>query len=419
MPEDASMAAVPHTQHAKHLHRLPTVLTTGFRFFFLSAGLFSIFAMLAWTVWLGVHAAGGAFIFQPMSMAPHLWHAHEMVYGYTAAVMAGFFNTAVPNWTGTREAGAGFVMASGFIWLLGRLAVWFSASFDPVIVAVIDLAFIPVLATAIIGRLARKSQIRNLIFLFLLCALFGGNLLMHLDWVGWAGGNAESGIRIGIFASATMICIVGGRVVPAFTRNALNKEGYEGDLPQSGIWLERSGMLFAALATLAAFPFVPSPVLGWLCLAAGAANLLRLAGWRGWAVRHAPILWILHIAFLLLATGYLVYGSTLVLGVMSETSALHLLAAGAIGSMTLAMMTRASLGHSGRPLKVARPIAWAYLVLISSALVRTFGTLAFDYFPVMLVSGALWVGAFFLFVWIYAPILLMPRAPRHPDAHDT
>lgn len=411
------MAAVPHPQDAEATHRMPLALTTGFRLFFLSAGLFSVFAMLAWTVWLGVHAAGGAFVFQPMSMAPHLWHAHEMLYGYTAAVMAGFFITAVPNWTGTREAGAGFVMASGFVWMLGRLAVWFSGSVDPVIVAVTDLAFIPVLGTAIIGRLARKSQVRNLIFLFLLCALFVGNLLMHLDWIGWAGGNAEAGIRIGVFASATMICIVGGRVVPAFTRNALNRAGYGGPLPQSHVWLERTGMLCAALATLAALPFVPPLALGWICMAAGAANLLRLAGWRGWAVRNAPILWILHIAFMLLAAGYLVYGSTLILGVMSETSALHLLAAGALGSMTLAMMTRASLGHTGRPLKVSRPIALAYLLLISAALLRTFGTLAFDYFPVMLVSGTLWVGAFLLFVWIYAPILASPRA--RADAHHT
>lgn len=403
------MAATLHSHDVNGPRRIPTFLTAGFRFYFLSAGLFSVFAMFAWTVWLGVHAAGVAFVSVPMAMAPHLWHAHEMLYGYTAAVMAGFFITAVPNWTGTREAGAVFVSISGGVWSLGRLAIWFSGVLDPVAVAVIDLAFVPVLSTAILGRLAQKSQARNMIFLFLLSALFLGNLLMHLDWIGWADGTAEAGVRVGIFASAAMIAIVGGRVVPAFTRNTLNRQGFMGALPQSNQWLDRAGIVLALLATLGSLPFVPEVLFASLCFAAGAVNLLRLSGWRGWAVRQSPILWILHLAFLLLAAGYLLYGSALLLSYMSETAALHLLAAGAIGSMTLAMMTRASLGHSGRPLKVSAPIALAYLMVIAAALVRSFGTLAFDYFTVMLVSGALWTGAFAIFAWIYFPILTMPR----------
>ncbi|MET1415377.1 NnrS family protein [Roseibium sp. HPY-6] len=409
------MATILHSKSSSKLRLCAVVLTKGFRFYFLSAGLFSVFAMFAWTVWLGVHAAGGAFVSVPMSMAPHLWHAHEMVYGYAVAVMAGFFITAVPNWTGTEEAGAKFVAASGLIWLLGRLGVWFSSAFDPVVVAIVDLAFIPVLSTAILGRLARKSQVRNMIFLFLLSALFLGNLMMHLDWIGWSSGTAEAGIRVGVFASAAMIAIVGGRVVPAFTRNALNRDGYEGALPRSNAWLDRLGVLSALLATLAAFPFVPVFFLGCIAFAAGAANLLRLAGWNGWAVRNSPILWILHLAFLLLTAGYLVYGSTLILAYMSETAALHLLATGAIGSMTLAMMTRASLGHSGQPLIVKRPIVLAYLMVIAAALIRSFGNLAFDYFAVMLISGMVWTGAFMLFVWIYFPILTRPRPLRHQE----
>ena len=404
------MAAALYSRNPGSASRIPVFLTAGFRLFFLFAGLFSVFAMLAWTIWLGVHAAGGAFVSVPMAMAPHLWHAHEMVYGYTVAVTAGFFITAVPNWTGTKEAGAKFVTASGLVWLLGRLGIWFSGALDPVVVAAVDLAFIPVLSLAILGRLTQKSQARNMIFLFLLSALFLGNLLMHLDWIGWSEGTAEAGVRLGIFTSAAMIAIVGGRVVPAFTRNALNREGYEGTLPQSNVWLDRAGILLALLATLAALPFVPALVFGCICFAAGAANLLRLSGWQGWAVRNSPILWILHLAFLLLATGYLLYGGTLVLSLMSETAALHLLAIGAIGSMTLAMMTRASLGHSGRSLKVSPLIVMAYLLVIAAALIRSFGTFLFDYFPVMLFSGALWTAAFALFAWVYVPILTTPRA---------
>ncbi|WP_081455321.1 NnrS family protein [Roseibium aggregatum] len=390
-------------------NRIPTVLTAGFRFFFLSAGIFSVFAMLAWTVWLGVHAAGGTFVSTPMSMAPHLWHAHEMVFGYTAAVIAGFFVTAVPNWTGTKEAGSLFVIASGTVWLAGRFAIWFSNSIDPVIVAAVDLAFVPVLSTAVLGRLARKSQARNMVFLALLTALLTGNLMMHLEWIGWTDDTAQAGVRMGIFTSTAMIAIIGGRVVPAFTRNALLRAGHQGPLPVSRVWLDRAGILLVLLAALAFLPFVPEVLRGGLCLAAGLVTLLRLVGWQGWAARGEPILWILHAAYLLLGAGYLVYGVTLLTGEYSETAALHLLAAGAIGSMTLAMMTRASLGHAGLPLKVSRPIVIAYVLLIAAALVRSFGLTALDYFETMLLSGSLWILAFGIYAWVYFPILTTPR----------
>jgi uncharacterized protein involved in response to NO len=393
-------------------NRIPTVLTAGFRFFFLSAGIFSVFAMLAWTVWLGVHAAGGTFVSTPMSMAPHLWHAHEMVYGYTAAVIAGFFVTAVPNWTGTKEAGSLFVIVSGTVWLAGRFAIWFSNGIDPVIVAAVDLAFVPVLSTAVLGRLARKSQARNMVFLALLTALLTGNLMMHLEWIGWTDDTAQAGVRMGIFTSTAMIAIIGGRVVPAFTRNALLRSGYQGSLPVSHVWLDRCSILLVLLAALTFLPFVPEALTGGLCLAAGVVTLLRLAGWQGWAARKEPILWILHAAYLLLGTGYLVYGVSVLTGEYSETAALHLLAAGAIGSMTLAMMTRASLGHAGLPLRVSRPIVLAYVLLIAAALVRSFGLTALGYFETMLLSGSLWVLAFGLYVWVYFPILTTPRTPK-------
>ncbi|WP_150523118.1 NnrS family protein [Roseibium sediminis] len=389
--------------------QIPTVLTAGFRFFFLSAGLFSVFAMFAWTLWLAVHAAGGTFVSLPMSMAPHLWHAHEMVFGYTVAVIAGFFVTAVPNWTGTREIGAAFVILSGVIWVAGRIAVWFSAALDPVIVAAIDLAFVPVLSLAVLTRLARKTQARNFVFLGLLTALFSGNLLMHLEWIGWTEESAGLGVRLGVFTAAAMIAIIGGRVVPAFTRNALLRNGYDGALPVSRPWLDRLGILLSVCAALVCLPLFPEPFGGVVILLAGCVMIARLAGWRGWATRYDPILWILHVAYLLLGGGYVFYGVTVLWGTLSETAALHLLSAGAVGSMTLAMMTRASLGHAGKPLKVSPPIVLAYGLVIAAALIRSFAVPFAGYFETMLVSGSLWVVAFVLFVIVYAPILSKPR----------
>lgn len=407
------MSPISQSTSEDHRLRIPTVFTAGFRFYFLAAGLFSVFAMVAWNIWLGVHAAGGTLVAIPMSMAPHLWHAHEMMFGYTIAVMAGFFVTAVPNWTGTKEAGAKFVMLSGSVWMLGRLAIWFSGLLDPILVAVLDLAFIPILSTAIIGRLAQKSQARNMVFLALLSALFAGNLLMHLDWMGWADGTAEIGVRLGILTSAAMIVIIGGRVVPAFTRNALNRQGYEGSLPQSYAWLDRACILLALLTALASLPFISDPVFGAICLTAGLANLVRLTHWKGLATLGSPIVWILHAAFLLLSAGYLALGTAVLFDILSPTAALHLIAVGAVGSMTLAMMTRASLGHSGRPLIVSGAIVAAYLFVIAAALIRALGALYWDYYSVMLVSGAFWILGFGLFSVVFFPILTRPR-PSHP-----
>ncbi len=406
------MAEILHSDINGKPNRYPVILTAGFRFYFLFAGVFSVFAMAFWWLWLAVHAVNGAFVSLPMGMAPHLWHAHEMVFGYAAAVIAGFFVTAVPNWTGTEEPKARFVALSGMVWLIGRLAVWFSVALDPVLVAVADLAFIPILASALLGRLSQKTQLRNAIFLLLLTALFAGNLMMHLEWIGWIDAGASTGVRLGIFTTAAMITIIGGRVVPSFTRNALNRKAQHGPLPRQVPALDKAGILLAVLAAMGSLPFVPEMVFGALCVAAGAVNFLRLAGWRGLDTTDSPILWVLHAAYLLLAAGYMVYGFGLLSGAISETSALHLLAVGAIGCMTLAMMTRASLGHSGRKLKVPGSITAAYLSVIAAALVRTFGTLTFDYFQVMLVSGALWLLAFVLYVWVFFPILTTARPKR-------
>ncbi|MBD1546960.1 NnrS family protein [Roseibium aggregatum] len=384
---------------------LPVFLTAGFRLYFLAAGCFAVLSIAAWIGWLGLHAAGGAFSEAPMAMAPYLWHAHEMIYGYTVAVMAGFFLTAVPNWTGSPSARSAFVATTGLVWLAGRLAIWFSAYFDPLAVAVIDLAFIPLLGLKIGSNLLKKTQLRNVIFLGLLTAMFTGNLLMHLEWLGWTDDTAIAGTRLGLYTSAAMIVIIGGRVVPGFTRNALNRRGYSGQLPQVRPALDKIAILASVLAAVASALPVPGVVLGSLCLVAGIANGMRVAGWRGLLTWREPILWVLHLAFTFLAIAYLALAAAHLTPFLDETSALHLLAIGAVGGMTLAMMTRASLGHAGRPLIVAKPIAIAYLCVFAAALVRAFGTGFLDYFQTMYLSGALWLLGFGLYVWIYLPIL--------------
>lgn len=402
-----------NTDHDTHL-RLPVLLSAGFRFYFLAAGCFAILSLGAWLGWLGVHAAGGAFVRPVFAMAPHLWHAHEMVYGYTVAVIAGFFLTAVPSWTGTGPAREFYVLATGLVWLAGRAAIWFSASLDPLLVAAIDLAFIPVLGMKVGANLLRRTQLHNLVFLVLLAMLFAGNALMHLDWIGWGGGDAQAGVRLGLLTSAAMIVIIGGRVVPGFTRNALNRAGYTGPMPVRRAIADRTAIVSAVLLAVVVGLDAPAIVVAGFAFVAAIANCVRLIGWRGQATLHEPILWSLHLSFGLLALGYALLGGAHLFGQPGEIAAIHFIAIGAVGGMTLAMMTRASLGHTGRALAVARPIALAYLLIAAAALVRTFGLEAAPdaYYVVIFISGGLWITGFALFVWVYAPILGGPDIRR-------
>lgn len=392
----------------------PTVLTAGFRFYFLAAGGFAVVSIAAWLIWLGLHAAGGAVVSPTVSVAPQLWHAHEMVYGYTAAVMAGFFLTAVPNWTGTPPAGALYVGGTGLIWLAGRLAVWGSAFLDPVLVAVIDLAFVPLLAMRVAGSLFARPQARNLVFIGLLTLFFLGNLCMHFDWIGVRGGDAAAGVRLGLLVSAAMIAIIGGRIVPAFTRNALERAGYRGTMPITHPLADKVGILSALLLAVTIAAGAPSVVVGSIAGVAAVANGWRLAGWRGRATLKQPILWSLHLFFLALVAGYAALAGAHLFGAPTEIGALHVIGIGAAGGMTLAVMSRAALGHTGRPLRVPRPIALAYLAIALAAAIRGFGTeIAPDwYYTVIFSSGVLWLAGFACFSAIYLPILACSDTPR-------
>lgn len=386
---------------------LPVFLTAGFRFYFLAAGAFAVIGLAGWLVWLAVHAMGGAFTRSMIEMPPHLWHAHEMLFGYTVAVIAGFFLTAVPNWTGAAQARALYVAGTGAVWLAGRLAIWFSGALDPYLVAIVDLAFIPLLGIRIGGNLLKRPQARNLFFLVLLIMLFAGNLRMHLDWIGLPGGDAEAGVRLGLLTSVAMIVIIGGRVIPGFTRNALNRRGYGGAMPTLNPHADRVAMASSVLLALLSGFDTPEVVLGVVASIAAVANAVRLSGWRGMAVWREPILWSLHLAFAMLVLGYAALALAHLGGPLGEIPALHLLAIGAVGGMTLAMMTRASLGHTGRNLVVSKPIALAYLAVAVAGVTRMLGPVLLpgEYYQVMFISGGLWVAAFVLFLWVYVPIL--------------
>ena len=385
-------------------------LSHGFRVFFLFAGLYAVAAMAAWLFWLTVRGAGAAGAARSFSAAPQVWHGHEMIFGYAVAALAGFMLTAVPNWTGTRPVTGRPLAMLAAVWLAGRLAVWFSAFVPAVLVAAVDLAFLPLFAAVVARSLMLKPLPRNLIFLGVLALLFAANLAVHLEWIGAADNGASWGLRLGIVTLALMVAIVGGRIVPAFTRNALMRAGESERLPRSPGAIEAVSLIGAAAVTLCYLATAPDRVTGTIAAIAALAHLARLALWRSRATLGEPILWSLHLAYLWLPIGYGTIAAARLFDAFPEAFALHALGIGAVGGMTLAVMTRAALGHTGRPLAVTRPIALSYALVAVAALVRVFAPVLVPalYMGVIVVAGALWMIGFVVFVVVYWPILTGP-----------
>ncbi|CUH47622.1 NnrS family protein [Ruegeria atlantica] len=391
---------------------MPAVITRifgeGFRVFFLSAGLYGLFVGLVWGLWLTV-----PYMVPDYGMTPPMWHAHEMIFGYATAALGGFFLTAVPNWTGAPDARARFIALAVGIWLAGRMAMWFSGMLPPVMVAVIDLAFVPILAAKIATQLIRRPKPQNMIFLLLLSLIWIADLLTHFEWIGLTDDTLQSGLRMSLLTLCAMIAILGGRITPAFTRNAMKRAGVsEADWPVSVAALNKAVMGLSLILPLSVLASGDWGAAGVVALVLGVVQILRMARWRTiWAARE-PILLALHLGLGMLALGLILWGLA-VLGIGNEVAALHVLGIGCVGGMTLAVMSRAALGHSGRALVAPGPMVVAYGLMAAAALSRWIGAeLEAGYLVAMLLSDGLWVTAFALYLISMWPALTGPRATR-------
>ena len=389
---------------------LKRLFSEGFRIFFLAAGLFAVLAMALWEHWIAAQALGQEAGF-PVAAMPQHWHAHEMIFGFGGAALAGFFLTAVPNWTGAKGAPHRFIALVAALWLAGRLALWFSGGLPPGVVALADLAFAPVLAGQLLEQLIRKPKAQQMILLALLALFWTANLLTHLEWMGLTG-TLWAGLRGGLLTLGAMIMVLGGRVTPGFTRNAMVATGRDSRLPRNPAPLAAVSIGASVGAAAGYLAGLPEPVLGGLAVVAGLAGLARVALWRSGWTWDKPILWVLHLSYAANAAGFAMLGLA-GLGLGSEIAALHLLGIGGVGGMTLAIMSRASLGHTGRPLVAPRAVALAYALLPLAALLRYLGSAwpeAHD--PALLLAGGLWMAAFALFVVRLWPVWWAPRLPR-------
>jgi uncharacterized protein involved in response to NO len=383
------------------------VFAAGYRPFFLFAGLWSALAV---PIWLLAYAAGVA---PPSAFAPVFWHAHEMVFGFAFAAVAGFLLTAIPNWTGRLPLRGAPLALLALLWLAGRAAVLLSALLGPLAAAAIDLAFPAALIAVVARELIAGRNWRNLPMLAALALLFAGSLLVHLHAIGLAY-TAQLGNRLGVATLLMLIALVGGRIVPSFTRNWLAKHRPDGAMPAQGGPVDFAALAttFAALAGWVAAP--QSLAVQWLALAAGVALGLRLSRWRGLASVREPLLFVLHAGYGWLAFGLALLGVSGLVPLVPHSAALHALTVGAIGTMTLAVMTRATLGHGGRPLSAGRATLLVYLLVTLAALLRIAAPMAgAAHLALTSAAAAAWSGAFLLFAVSYRS-LLIPRRTAHP-----
>ncbi|HEY5167279.1 MAG TPA: NnrS family protein [Pseudolabrys sp.] len=383
----------------------PALFAYGFRPFFLAAGLWGAFGIL---LWLPLYSGD-------LSLPAHFgaldWHIHEMLYGYVAATVAGFLLTAIPNWTGRLPVSGWPLAGLALLWLAGRAAILLSGTIGGIAAAVVDVSFLVTLA-AVAGReIVAGKNWRNLRVLVVLGVLIAGNVVYHAEVL--RNGAADYGIRIAIAAVIALIMLIGGRIVPSFTNNWLTRNN-PGRLPVPFARFDMGTIAASAVALLAWIAAPAHTVSGALLLIAGVLQAVRLARWAGERTLADRLVLVLHIGYAFVPLGFLLIGASIWSDAVPASAGMHAWSAGAFGLMTLAVMTRATLGHTGQPL-AAGPVTQAiYGFVLLAAVLRIVA--AFAGSMLMLeIAGVAWIAGFTCFVLVYGPLLAM-RKPAWKDA---
>lgn len=355
----------------------PAILSYGYRPFFLGAGLLAVFAMI---IFIFLYAN---YEILPIEISAVSWHAHMFLFGYLWAVIAGFLMTAVPDWTERLP-----VVGRSPGWLFG---LWLLAA---------------------IGReVIDGKNWRNLTVLVIVSVLLIANMLFDYSAFYEGTGVDTLGERLAVGVAIMLITLIGGRIVPGLTRNCLAKHD-AASLPAPHDGFDKVVLVITAVALLL-WMFAPvSAGVGAVAVVAGIFNLVRLVRWRGWLTGAEPLVWVLHLGYLFVPLGFLGVGYAVLVGRVDWITVFqHLWMAGGIGLMTLAVMTRASLGHSGRPLTVLRGVASLYVMLFVSVFLRLWAGLVGNLTPLLHGAAGLWILAFAGFVVLYWKVLTKPRLP--------
>ncbi|CAH1680133.1 NnrS protein involved in response to NO [Hyphomicrobiales bacterium] len=377
----------------------PAILSYGFRPFFLLAALQAGLTLLVWLPFVTGHLA------VPTAFVPMDWHVHEMLFGYQAAAIGGFLLTAIPNWTGRLPVQGKPLLVLVLAWLAGRLAVSASALIGWRLAMGIDALFLLLLAGAAAREIVAGRNWRNLKVVVLVGLLLAANLAFHLE----AGltGSADFARRLAIAVVLMLVMLIAGRIVPSFTRNWLAQRG-KGRMPVPfGLYdkavLAGSGL---ALGLWVAKPDVFATAAALAILAV--LHLVRLARWAGERCWRNPLLIILHIAYLFVPLGFSLTALAS-FGLIAPGAGIHAWTAGAFGTMTLAVMSRASLGHTGRPLVATAATQACYVLVVLGSLARIYSALGHGPAALLHVAGLSWSLAFIVFALAYSPALTRAR----------
>jgi uncharacterized protein involved in response to NO len=388
-------------------YRGPALLSYGFRPFFLFGAIYAGLAMLAWLpIFSGELTLSTAF-------GPIDWHVHEMLYGYLPAVVTGFLLTAIPNWTGRLPIQGTPLLVLVAVWLAGRVAVTFSAEVGWLLAAIIDVSFLILVVAATAREIVAGNNWRNLRVIAMVTLLLAGNVAFHLE--AHFNSSAEYGARIGIAATVLLIVVIGGRIIPSFTRNWLAREN-PGRLPVPFARFDVAVIGLSA-ATLALWVVQPAGKMTAAALAAaGVLHIVRLARWAGDRTWRDRLVLILHVGYAFVPFGFLLAGAT-ALGMVPADTGTHAWTVGAAGTMTLAVMTRASLGHTGSALSASAVTQAIYAAVVIAALARICSSLQPAWSDLLLhIAAFAWVVAYFGFAASFGPLLVTAQRGKTKQA---
>ncbi|OPX54190.1 uncharacterized protein involved in response to NO [Oceanospirillum multiglobuliferum] len=373
------------------------LFSVGFRPFFLGGSFFSVVLMLLWVLQLRGIALPNYY----SNLSAILWHSHELIFGFTSAIISGFLLTAVRNWTGQNTL-QGHSLALVFaVWVLGRILPF--TALPNIVIALVDLAFFPLLMIAIGKPIIKSAQLKNMGFVIFCGLFFLMNLLVHFDVLGITQGMSHIGIYGALNLVVLVMLIIGGRVIPFFSEKAL--PNYKG---KRITWIEQAVIPVAVILFL---NDLWQPMAVWANVLSGllaALLLLRVGAWFDRALLKKPLLWILHLGYLFIAIGFFLRAFGTLSGI-SPYIYVHALTTGAIGLLTLGMMSRVALGHTGRALILPKPITIAFFLMTFAVLARVV-LMAISPKPFLYdMAGSFWMIAFALYFVIYLPYLISPR----------
>ncbi len=382
--------------------KIPAILRLGFRPFFL---LGAVYALVAIPLWVWMFRSGQP----PALQVPALWwHVHEMLFGFSMAIVVGFVLTAVQNWTGINGTKSYTLLAIVVLWLTPRLLLWTPAPLW--LISIIDALFLVVVAYEVAWRVIRAKGYRNLFFVPLFVLAVVANFASYACVKGMPPFSASAVWQAMLWWFTLLLSVMGGRVIPFFTARRFNF-----DKPQPLVWLDWAANLpLVGLFILSFFPLVMAQIGAWLMVIAGAAQLVRMMRWQPWKTLKEPLVWSLHAAYLCIPLSLLARG--LWQNAFAAHNMIHLFAIGGLAGLILAMIARVTMGHTGRAIYQGPKMAFAFAALIAAALVRSFGVAMFPAQMMLMIdiSAGLWTLSFALFIAKFGYMLMTPRVDGHP-----